>query len=151
MKSKLVILVLTALLMFLIPTVAIAKSGDVASIEARIKAQLEASLPYLEETDRSNVTFVDTDAGYAYSLTEGLRKIDVHRVAANNTVTFKNGTIISVTNERDNRLNTVQGDVSIQATYTPYRRVKSNNGYRKTEGTIVIPNSSDLNGVDSSG
>lgn len=43
------------------------------------------------------------------------------------------------------------GDVGIQATYEPYRRVKSNNSYRKSEGTIVVPSTSDLKGVDASG
>ncbi len=161
MKGRLLILlVLAVFLVTLVPSVYAnyANPKDTEAIEASLKSRLEASLPYLEGADPNRVTFVDTDLGYSYSPTEGLRKIDVYQVGPDNIVTLKDGTRVPVPSEpekgsssfQEGELST-QGDVGILATYEPYRRVKSNNGYRKVEGTIVIPSTSDLNGVDANG
>jgi hypothetical protein len=40
---------------------------------------------------------------------------------------------------------------SSQSTYSEFRRVRSYSGYRKTEGYITLPSSSDISGVDASG
>lgn len=80
MKRKLLILfVMVVFLVTIIPYV-YANPVDTKTIEADLKARLEASLPYLEEADPNNVIYVDTDLGYSYSATEGLKKIDVYKV-----------------------------------------------------------------------
>ncbi|HAG09316.1 MAG TPA: hypothetical protein DCK87_07150 [Desulfotomaculum sp.] len=117
-------------------------------IKIQLESELKNSIPFLEETDRDNVTIINTDLGYSYNEKEGLMKIDVYKVDKNGMVTLKTGQKIPVLQEKELDLSY---DSGILATYEPYRRVKSNNGYRKCEGYINLPSSSNLRGVDSSG
>jgi len=81
--------------------------------------------------------------------------VDVYPIASDGSITFRDGTKIKLTNE-DSRFTSesngsTTGDVGIASTYSPYRRVISNEGYRKIEGTIVLPKSGDITGINVSG
>ncbi len=126
----------------------VSQKGSEEDIKIQLESELKNSIPFLEETDRDNVTIINTDLGYSYNEKEGLLKIDVYKVDGNGMVTLKTGQKVPVLQEKELDLS---NDIGTLATYEPYRRVKSKNGYRKCEGYINLPTSSNLRGVDSSG
>lgn len=122
---------------------------DLKAMEAKMKARLAQIIELLEDpAEKVDVTLVDTLTGYTYSEIEGLKKPVPTRNNGDGTVTLANGTTIRVSLESQSVQN---GDVGILATYQPFRRVKSKDGYRKTEGYITLPASTDLDGISEYG
>jgi hypothetical protein len=137
------------------------EAGDLAQIAAQMRAILQESIGHLEDpAERVNVVLVDLLTGYEFSEQEGLRRVPLLSPDAEGMVTLSDGTRVPVPPEPDYRASRRGWGIvfvcnncipSPPSDYAPHRRVKSNPGYRKAEGYVVLPSTSDFDGVDQQG
>jgi hypothetical protein len=109
-------------------------------IEARMRAELRQTLPFLEPDERRNVVLVDTLGGWSYSRRHGLRRLRPAPKDSQGLFRLRDGTRIPPAYEGGIRASS--------SLYTEYRLVRSNPGYRKVECNLMVPA---VTGADMSG
>jgi len=111
-----------------------------------MKARHEELLKDAEHVPGVHMGLLDPVNGYGYTPEKGLWKLRLYQPDENGIVALDGGRRVPLSSD-------VARAAGMRpfAGYQPYRRVKSDYGYRKTEGDIQLPTAANLAGVDEKG